>query len=112
MLVGISVGQSAVIAHKLDKLQPDAAKQVRLRQSLENARLVTMLNGLGLAMCALRKSSRPTFAIVPTTLLLTGTGLFSGIIFYEAMTKDDQFHWAIKFGGSSSIFGWLLMGLL
>ena len=89
MLVGISVGQSAVIAHKLDKLQSDPKKQVRLRQSLENARLITMLNGLGLAMCALRKTSRPAFAIVPTTLLVTGTGLFSGIIFYEALKKDD-----------------------
>ena len=31
MLVGISVGQSAIIAHKLDRFEKDMAKQVRLR---------------------------------------------------------------------------------
>ena len=79
---------------------------------MENARLITMLNGLGLAMISLRKSSRPMVAALPMSLLVTGTGLFSGIIFYEAFTKDERMHWAIKFGGSASIFGWLLMGLI
>ena len=71
-----------------------------------------MLNGLGLTMMALRKTSKPVFASVPTVLLLTGTGLFSGVIFYEAFTKDDRMHWVIKFGGSASIFGWLFMAVL
>ena len=65
-----------------------------------------------MAMMALRKTSRPVVASVPTMLLLTGTGLFSGIIFYEAFSKDERAHWLIKFGGSASIFGWLTMALL
>ena len=113
-LVGISVGQSAIIAHKIDKLEKDGTKQIKLRQSLENARLITMLNGLGLSMMAIRKTSSAKFyfAAIPTTLLIAGTGLFSGIIFYEAFTKDQTFHKFIKFGGSASIFGWLTMALL
>ena len=61
-------------------------------------------------MIALRNSKRPTLAMLPMGLLLTGTGLFSGVIWYEAFTKDLQFHGMIKFGGMASIFGWLLMG--
>ena len=53
-LVGASIAQSAIIAHHLPKMEPDTQKQLKLRQSLENARLVTMLNGLGLAMISLR----------------------------------------------------------
>ena len=83
-----------------------------MKQSLENARLITMLNGLGLAMISLRKTHRPKVAALPMTLLITGTALFSGVIFYEAFTKDESMHWAIKFGGSASIFGWICMGLL
>ena len=111
-LVGISIGQSAIIAHKLQKLESDATKQAALRKACENARLITMLNGLGLAMIGLRKTSRPTISLLPTSLLVAGTLGFSGIIFYEAFTKDTQFHWAIKFGGSASIFGWICMGLI
>ena len=47
--------------------------------------------------------------VVPAGMLLTGTSLFSGIIFYEKFTKDAQFHSLIKFGGTSTIFGWLAM---
>ena len=111
-MVGVSVAQSAMIAHKLEKIEPNPTKQIAKRQALENARLVTMLNGLGLSMMALKKTSRPTFAAIPTALLITGTALFSGIIFYEAFTKDAQFHGIIKIGGSASIFGWFAMAIL
>lgn len=48
-----------------------------------------MLNGLGLAMVGLKKTARPTLSLVPVSLLIAGTTLFSGIIFYEAFTKDE-----------------------
>lgn len=79
---------------------------------MENARMITMLNGIGLGMIALRNTKRPAVAILPISLLVAGTGMFSGTIFYEAFTKDTRMHWIIKFGGSASIFGWFFMGLL
>ena len=96
----------------MNKLEPDATKQIALRKALENARLITMLNGLGMAMIALRKTSRPKVAAIPFVSLVAGTAMFSGIIFYEAFTKDERMHWAIKFGGTASILGWITMGLL
>ena len=111
-LVGVSVGQSAIIAHHLGKLETDQAKQMALKKALENARLITMLNGLGLAMIGLRSTKRPALAFMPMSMLVAGTGMFSGIIFYEAFTKDEQMHWLIKFGGMASIFGWIGMGIL
>ena len=114
LLVGVSVGQSAIIAHKLGRLSGgDPERELRLKTSLENARLITMLNGLGLAMSALKKTTRPApVFLLPCSLLMTGTTLFSGIIFYEAFTRDASHHWLIKFGGAASIFGWITMGRL
>ena len=111
LCVGTAIGQSAIIAHYLPKLESDSQRQIKLRQSLENARLVTMLNGLGLALISLRQS-RSAVSVLPTTMLIAGTGLFSGLIFYEAVTKDARAHGLIKFGGTASILGWVFMGLL
>ena len=111
-LVAVSVAQSAIIAHGVHKFEPDEHKQIYVRRGLENARLITMLNGLGLGMIALRNSKRPNLALLPMGMLLAGTGLFSGTIWYEAATKDLTFHGVIKFGGSASILGWLFMGML
>ena len=111
-LVGVSVAQSAIIAHHVNKLETDQHKQLALRKALENGRLITMLNGLGLAMIGLRQTKRPALALLPIGLLVAGTGMFSGIIYYEAFTKDDQMHKLIKFGGMASIFGWFFMGII
>eukprot|EP00354_Favella_ehrenbergii_P005330 CAMPEP_0170455070 /NCGR_PEP_ID=MMETSP0123-20130129/3128_1 /TAXON_ID=182087 /ORGANISM="Favella ehrenbergii, Strain Fehren 1" /LENGTH=92 /DNA_ID=CAMNT_0010718027 /DNA_START=32 /DNA_END=307 /DNA_ORIENTATION=+ len=92
-MVGVSVAQSAIIAHHLHKMEQDEQKKVLLRRALENARMITMLNGLGLAMIALRNTKRPNLALLPMSMLVGGTGMFSGVIFYEAFTKDEQMHW-------------------
>ena len=92
-------------------MEPDEEKQAKLRTALENARLITMINGLGLAMIGL-KNSRSALVFLPSTLLLLGTILFPGIIFYEAVTKNDVFHKFIKFGGMASIFGYFAMALI
>ena len=72
--------------------------------------MITMLNGLG--MCLISLKSKSKLATVPTTLLLGGTGAFSGLIFYEAWFKDRQFHNFIKYGGTATILGWFTMALL
>ena len=71
---------------------------------------MTMLNGLGMCLIALRTKS--SLAIVPAALLLGGNALFPGIIWYETHTKDKRFHSFIKFGGMASIAGWFTLAIL
>ena len=71
---------------------------------------MTMLNGLGMCMLSLRSKSKVT--LLPAALLLGGTALFPGIIFYEAYTKDLQFHGYVKYGGMATIIGWFAMALV
>ena len=92
-------------------MEPDEEKQAKMRTALENARLITMINGLGLAMIGL-KNSRSSIVFLPTFLLMVGTVLFPGVIFYEAIVKNDMFHGFIKFGGMASIFGYFAMALI
>ena len=88
--VGASIAQGAVIAHGLHKFEPVLHEQQKLRFSLESAKNMTMLNGLGMCLIALRTKS--SLAIVPAALLLGGNVLFPGIIWYETHTKDKRFH--------------------
>ena len=108
--VAASVAQGAVIAHGLNKFEPNLHEQQKLRVSLDAAKNMTMLNGLGMCLIALR--GRTGLAAVPAGLLLTGNILFPGILWYELHTKDKQFHSYIKFGGMSTIVGWFTMALL
>lgn len=58
------------------------------RLPLQNAALIQMLNGLGLMMTSLRISKKSSkLAILPIGLMLSGTVMFSGFIFYEKMTE-------------------------
>jgi uncharacterized membrane protein YgdD (TMEM256/DUF423 family) len=75
--------------------------------------MIQMLNGLGLMMTSLRignKSSK--IALVPIGLLLSGTLMFSGIIFYEKLTDKKTFSGFIRYGGSATLFGWVTLAML
>lgn len=83
LLVAASVGENAYIAHAA-AFRTDANK----RLPVQNAAMIQMLNGLGLMMVSLRignKSSK--VALVPVGLLMAGTVMFSGCIFYEKLTE-------------------------
>jgi uncharacterized membrane protein YgdD (TMEM256/DUF423 family) len=67
---------------------------------------IQLINGLGLCLCATRKSR---FVMVPVLALTTSTFLFTGIIFYSKFYKDYRFNYLIPMGGGASIGGWLLM---
>lgn len=67
---------------------------------------VQLINGIGLCLCATRKSR---FILVPLTALTASTLLFSGLIFYSKIQKDFRFNYLIPFGGAASIGGWALM---
>ena len=88
--VGTSIAQGAVIAHGLNRFETNLHEQQKLRISLESAKNMTMLNGLGLCLIALR--ARSGLGLVPASLLLGGNALFPGIIWYETYTKDKRYH--------------------
>jgi uncharacterized membrane protein YgdD (TMEM256/DUF423 family) len=72
-----------------------------------------MLNGLGLMMTSLRIGNKGSkLAILPIGLMLSGTVMFSGFIFYEKLTERRTFSGFIRYGGSFTIFGWLALTLL
>lgn len=80
---------------------------------MQNAALIQMLNGLGLMMTSLRMGNKaPKVAILPISLLILGSGVFSGIIFYEKLTLDKSFSGYIRYGGSATLFGWMTLILL
>ena len=78
-MISASVAESAVIAHGLQKLESNEQKRMRLRQSMENAKWMTMVNGLGLCLMSIKGRSKAQ--LVPMAMLLTGTCLFSNVIF-------------------------------
>ena len=72
-----------------------------------------MLNGLGLMMTSLRLGNKSKMiAVVPVGLLMSGTVMFSGFIFYEKLTEQKTFSGFIRYGGSATLFGWVALALL
>ena len=87
--VGASIAQGAVIAHGLNRFETNLHEQQKLRIALESAKNMTMFNGLGLCLIALR--ARSGLGLVPASLLFGGVTLFPGIIWYQTYTKDKTF---------------------
>ena len=109
LLVAASVGEQAYIAHASNELKTDANK----RLPLQNAALIQMLNGLGLMMLSLRVGKKtPKMAYAPLGLLILGSTMFSGFIFYDKLTGDGRLRSYVRYGGSATIFGWLAMTFL
>jgi len=67
---------------------------------------VQMMNGLGLCLCATRKSR---LIVVPLACLTSSTVLFSGLIYYSKIKKDFRYNKFIPIGGAASILGWAFM---
>ena len=108
LLVAGSVGQNAYIAHAAG-MRTDANK----RLPLQNAALIQMLNGIGLMMTSLRIGNKnKKLALVPISLMMVGSVMFSGFIFYEKLTEKKTFSGYIRYGGSATLFGWVTLALL
>ena len=85
--VALSVVENAWLAHKSKGMTDDR------KQAINNARHIQMLNGIGMCLLPLRRSGKPFgAAALPFFGMVTGSLLFSGIIFYEELTKDKRFH--------------------
>ena len=79
--VAISVLENAWLAHKAKGMTEDRKKAVN------NARHIQMLNGIGLCLLPLRRSGKQFgAAALPFAGMVTGSLLFSGIIFYEELS--------------------------
>ena len=68
-----------------------------------------MLNGIGLCLLAGRKASK--VKILPASLLVSGSILFPGMIFYSRIYDDKRYIKFVMVGGSASVLGWLFMVL-
>ena len=70
--VSASVAEQAFLMHK------NTFSEIEVK-SLNAAQSMQMLNGIGLCLCASRKTR---LVLLPMASLTAGTFLFSGIIFY------------------------------
>ena len=109
-MVAASICQGAYITHGLHKKQISAEQYAQVRRSLDEARTMTMLNGLGLCMITLKAKSR--LSAFPTGMILASTLMYPGVLFYETITEDKRFHRLIPIIDVSSILAWLIMGLI
>eukprot|EP00347_Sterkiella_histriomuscorum_P005793 403355248 len=75
-------------------------------KSLNSAQQIALINGFGLCLCATRKTK---MVALPMTVLVAGTFMFSGVIFYSKIYKDYRFNRLIPMGGGASMVGWALM---
>ena len=66
-----------------------------------------MLNGIGLCLLSGRKVAKAK--ILPGSLLIAGSILFPGIIFYSKIYNDKRYTKFVMIGGSASVLGWLFM---
>ena len=99
--IAISMGMAAYAQHS-KKLQ------VNEKATIEKAEKMQMINGVGLCLSSFRKSR---LVFIPVVLLVTGCGLFSGIIYYSRIQGDYNFNRFIPAGGMCSISGWALLVL-
>ena len=70
-----------------------------------------MLNGLGLMLIGLR-AKKGFKAHIPGSLMLTGSVLFPGMIFYSRLYEDKRFLKLVMVGGSSTTIAWAAMAIL
>ncbi|XP_067638661.1 transmembrane protein 256 homolog [Eurosta solidaginis] len=101
-LAGLS-GASAVIIGAIGshKLPPDYEKD-ELKKIFETANRFHFLHAL-----ALLGSPLARYPAVTGSLLLAGTILFSGTLYYRAFTGDKRFGRLAPYGGFCLIVGWL-----
>ena len=107
-MVGTCVLQSAFIAHRLPSIEDDPTKMIKTKASLENARLITLINGTGMCLLSLGKKKGPV-ALMASGMLVGATGLFSGGLWYQSICKDYSKGKFIMVGGTTTSLAWLAM---
>ncbi|XP_040579217.2 transmembrane protein 256 homolog [Lepeophtheirus salmonis] len=98
LLGAAAVGLGAYGAHGLQNITPEQKRQY------DTANYYHFLHTLGLAVVPLSK--RP---ILTGTLMLLGTTLFSGTIYYNIFTGKDNLKRLTPYGGMILIISWLTM---
>ena len=100
--IALSVVENAWTAHS------GLAKTKKDETALANAVHIQMLNGIGLCLLSMRKS-KFYFRIAPASLLITGSILFPGMIFYSRVYDDRRYLKLVMVGGTCSVAGWAFM---
>eukprot|EP00355_Strombidium_rassoulzadegani_P002438 CAMPEP_0168611048 /NCGR_PEP_ID=MMETSP0449_2-20121227/2133_1 /TAXON_ID=1082188 /ORGANISM="Strombidium rassoulzadegani, Strain ras09" /LENGTH=109 /DNA_ID=CAMNT_0008651435 /DNA_START=1 /DNA_END=327 /DNA_ORIENTATION=- len=95
--VALSILENAYTAHTQTKYTE------KDKVALNNAVHIQMLNGLGVCMLSMRQSR---FRMLPGSLLITGSILFPGMIFYSRIYEDKSYMKLVMVGGTCSIAGW------
>ena len=99
LTVSTSILESGYVSHAKSYTEMEL-------KSMSMASQIQLINGIGLCLCATRKTN---LIAIPFAALTASTLLFSGLIFYSKMKKDFRFNYFIPFGGGASIGGWALM---
>ena len=63
-------------------------------------------SAIGMILCSLR--SKSSFVMIPGTLFLAGTFLFSATAYYRCFSNDRKFNFMMPPGGSCIILAWIL----
>jgi uncharacterized membrane protein YgdD (TMEM256/DUF423 family) len=77
------------------------------KDSQNKAVTLGLISGVGMLL-----SSLVTKSYLPGTLLLTGTGLFCGPIYYKNFTDDTSLSKLTPIGGSAMIAAWVLLAIM
>ena len=101
LAVSTSIAELAYIGHAKGYTEQEL-------KSMSSAQQVQLINGLGLCLCATRKTR---LVALPMTTLIAGTAMFSGTIFYSKIYKDYRFNKLLPMGGGASMVGWALMAI-
>jgi uncharacterized membrane protein YgdD (TMEM256/DUF423 family) len=67
-------------------------------------------SAIGMMLSAFRYKSY--YSLIPGSLLLAGTILFSGPAYYRCFKDDRKYNYLMPLGGSCIIFGWILLAVL
>ncbi|CAI2385077.1 unnamed protein product [Moneuplotes crassus] len=100
--VTAGIAMQSIAHHKSDFNDRD-------RSSLYNTSAVTMVNGVGMCLLAMKRSK---FAAPVFGLQFAGLLLFPGLVTYRLYYQDSTYSKYIPYGGVSIMLSWLLMGLI
>lgn len=77
------------------------------KDSHNKAVTLGLVSGVGMLLSSLVSKS-----VIPGTLMLVGTGLFCGPIYYKNFTDDQSIAKLTPMGGSAMIAAWVLLAFL
>ena len=113
---GLAVAMGAFGAHSLtsllDKQECSPAEQIKRVERLETGARYQMYHALAILMIGImsRKNQRSSLRAA-AGLFIIGIVLFSGGLYWIAITDNKTFHYTIPIGGGAFLAGWIALGI-